>query len=104
MVTRTLFSLAPAIAHFAPSRATLSRLRSQMHDVFHVPEMPWQSLFNASAALCFLGVVEVFYVKPIRDQQERSARLQEFITRSRLEGFDKACGIPSSANRALAAA
>ena len=90
MVPRTLFSVGPAIAHLAPSPATLARLRSQMHDAFHVPDMPWHALFNASAALCLLGVIEIVYVKPIRDQQERSARLQEFITRSRFEGFDYA--------------
>lgn len=79
--------LAPALARFAPSPAQKALWRSQIRDIFHVPEFPWSSFYHAGAVLCLLGAVEIAYVQPIREKQERSVRLQEFVTRTRLEGF-----------------
>ena len=53
-------------------------------------EIPWSNLFSVGGVLCLLGAIEVGIVKPIRDRQERSVKLQNFITRSRLEGFEEA--------------
>jgi hypothetical protein len=85
---RPLLMLGPALARFlGPSPARLARWRSQLKDIFHVDEVPFWSV---GGVLCLLGAVEITYVKPIREKEERSHRLQEFVTRSRLEGFDAA--------------
>lgn len=88
---RSLLMMGPAIARFlGPSPTRLARWRSQLKDVFHVDEVPWATFWTVGGVLCLLGAVEITYVQPIRDRQERSHRLQEFVTRSRLEGFDAA--------------
>ena len=91
LTPRTLLMVGPAIARFvAPSPARLARWRSQLKDVFHVDEVPWATFWTVGGVLCLLGAVEITYVQPIREREERSHRLQEFVTRSRLEGFDAA--------------
>ena len=88
---RTLLMMAPGVARFvAPSPARLARWRSQLKDIFHVEEVPWGTFWTVGGVMCLLGAVEISYVQPIRDQHHRSHRLQEFVTRSRLEGFDAA--------------
>lgn len=85
-----MFLIGPVIARFSPSPAQLTRWRSQLRDIFHVEEMPWATFYNAGAMLCLLGAAEIAYIQPLRQQQERKTRLQEFFTRSSMEGFEAA--------------
>lgn len=90
---RTLLALAPALLHgLSPSPSRLARWRVQIKDIFHVDEVPWATLRHTACALFAMGAVEIAYVQPIRDKEERAQRLQRMFTRSRLEGFEAAYG------------
>ena len=55
----------------------------QIKDIFHVEEFPYGTFRGLGVALIVMGAVEITIVQPIRNEELRKQRLQEFITRSR---------------------
>lgn len=77
--------LGPALARVVPLPAQVALWRRQIKDIFHIEEFPYATFRGLGVALCVMGAVEVVFVQPIRDEEVRKQRLQEFITRSRYE-------------------
>ena len=73
-VQDALHALAPALARFAPSRTEGAMAQS---DRGHLPYQNFRGHRSTmQARSCLLGAVEIAYVQPIREKQERSVRLQ----------------------------
>ena len=81
----TLFMLGPAFARVMPAPAQIVRWRAQIKDIFHVEEFPYGTFRNVAACFIVMGAVEVAFVQPMRENEVRKQRLQEFITRSHYE-------------------
>lgn len=80
---RALFILGPALARVVPLPAQVALWRRQIKDIFHVEEFPYGTFRGLGVALIVMGAVEITIVQPIRNEELRKQRLQEFITRSR---------------------
>jgi len=80
---KALFAGVVAASRFVPSPSRVARIRSQISDIFHVPDdFPVANFYHVGLALSFLCLTEFAYVQPIREQTERSVRLQKWVTES----------------------